>query len=141
KTSTWKSHWAFWCVLPVCLVRVNPRWSTRFWLRPWRISLTAPARCRGARCAWKVLSTWTNSCRSTSRRLGAPHGRTQLLIRACSTKSNLFAETQEAKVRGYKAGRFSFNVKGGRCEACQGDGTIKIEMNFLPDVYVPCEVC
>ncbi|UER54271.1 excinuclease ABC subunit UvrA [Kineosporiaceae bacterium SCSIO 59966] len=53
----------------------------------------------------------------------------------------LFAETTEAKVRGYMPGRFSFNVKGGRCEACQGDGTIKIEMNFLPDVYVPCEVC
>ncbi|MDU0967851.1 MAG: excinuclease ABC subunit UvrA [Actinomycetaceae bacterium] len=53
----------------------------------------------------------------------------------------LFAATPDAKVRGYGPGRFSFNVKGGRCEACKGDGTIKIEMNFLPDVYVPCEVC
>ncbi|WP_137744387.1 excinuclease ABC subunit UvrA [Robertmurraya siralis] len=54
---------------------------------------------------------------------------------------DLFAATNEAKVRGYKKGRFSFNVKGGRCEACRGDGIIKIEMHFLPDVYVPCEVC
>ncbi|CRH97398.1 excinuclease ABC subunit A [Streptococcus pneumoniae] len=53
----------------------------------------------------------------------------------------MFAQTNEAKVRGYQKGRFSFNVKGGRCEACRGDGIIKIEMHFLPDVYVPCEVC
>ena len=54
---------------------------------------------------------------------------------------DLFAQTNEAKIRGYKKGRFSFNVKGGRCEACSGDGIIKIEMHFLPDVFVPCEVC
>ena len=54
---------------------------------------------------------------------------------------DLFASTTDAKMKGYKKGRFSFNVKGGRCEACQGDGILKIEMHFLPDVYVPCEVC
>ena len=54
---------------------------------------------------------------------------------------DLFAATPDAKAKGYKKGRFSFNVKGGRCEACSGDGIIKIEMHFLPDVYVPCEVC
>ena len=53
----------------------------------------------------------------------------------------IFSQTIEAKTRGYKVGRFSFNVKGGRCEACRGDGIIKIEMHFLPDVYIPCEVC
>ncbi|HTW21814.1 MAG TPA: excinuclease ABC subunit UvrA [Mycobacteriales bacterium] len=76
----------------------------------------------------------------------SPIGRTPRSNPATYTKvfdriRTLFAETTEAKVRGYQPGRFSFNVKGGRCENCQGDGTIKIEMNFLPDVYVPCEVC
>jgi excinuclease ABC subunit A len=76
----------------------------------------------------------------------SPIGRTPRSNPATYTKvfdhmRKLFAETTEAKVRGYLPGRFSFNVKGGRCENCSGDGTIKIEMNFLPDVYVPCEVC
>src|SRR5690625_7806604 len=76
----------------------------------------------------------------------SPIGRTPRSNPATYTKvfddvRDVFAQTNKAKLRGYKKGRFSFNVKGGRCEACRGDGIIKIEMHFLPDVYVPCEVC
>ncbi len=76
----------------------------------------------------------------------SPIGRTPRSNPATYTKvfdeiRSIFAQTQEAKVRGYKPGRFSFNVTGGRCEACHGDGLIKIEMNFLPDVYIECEEC
>src|SRR5436189_3415634 len=93
------------------------------------------AACEGIECYDKVIDIDQS-----------PIGRTPRSNPATYTKlfdhiRELYSMTPEARVRGYKPGRFSFNVKGGRCETCKGDGTIKIEMHFLPDVYVPCETC
>ena len=101
-------------------------------------SRTAPGRHKaitGAEAIDKVIAIDQSPIGRTPRSNPATYTGVFDRIRA------LFAQTTEAKVRGYLPGRFSFNVKGGRCEACAGDGTLKIEMHFLPDVYVPCEVC
>ncbi len=98
--------------------------------------------CPVSTIASKGWSISIRSSISTSRRSGARRAPTPAPTPGCSTTSaSLFAELPESKIRGYKPGRFSFNVHGGRCEACQGQGQLRIEMQFLPDVYVPCDVC
>jgi excinuclease ABC subunit A len=93
------------------------------------------AGCEGIECYDKVIDIDQSPIGRTPRSNPATYADLFTSIR------ELYAQTQDARVRGYKPGRFSFNVRGGRCETCKGDGTIKIEMHFLPDVYVPCETC
>ena len=127
---------------PASPARASPRWSTASCTRRWPRSCTTPAPCPGRHRSITGIEHIDKSIHVDQ----SPIGRTPRSNPATYTGvfdhiRKLFADTPEAKVRGYQPGRFSFNVKGGRCENCAGDGTIKIEMNFLPDVYVPCEVC
>ena len=127
---------------PACPAPASRPWSTTSSTARWPASSTVRARSPGGTGVSPAPTRSTRSCTSTrarsdGRRAVNPATYTGVFDHI----RRLFAETTEAKVRGYQPGRFSFNVKGGRCEACSGDGTIKIEMNFLPDVYVPCEVC
>ena len=142
RASTSRSRWACSSRSPVSRARASPPWSTTSSTRRWPTSSTArgmvPGRHRtitGLEHLDKVVHVDQSPIGRTPRSNPATYTGVWDHVR------KLFAETTEAKMRGYLPGRFSFNVKGGRCEACSGDGTLKIEMNFLPDVYVPCEVC
>jgi hypothetical protein len=140
-TSTSRSRSAASSPSPACPARASRRWSTTSCTGAGASTLPRAA-CPGAHDRITGLEHLDKVIDIDQSPIGrTPRSNPATYTGVFTTIRELFAETPEAKVRGYLPGRFSFNVKGGRCEACQGDGTIKIEMHFLPDVYVPCEVC
>ena len=136
------SRWASSPPSPASAAPASPPWSTRSSTRCSPTSSTAPSRWPGGTRRVQGLEHLDKVVHVDQSPIGrTPRSNPATYTGVFDNIRKLFAETTEAKVRGYLPGRFSFNVKGGRCEACSGDGTLKIEMNFLPDVYVPCEVC
>ncbi len=127
---------------PASPARASRRWSTTSSTPRWPSRSTTPAPCPGRHQKITGLEHVDKVIHVDQSPIGrTPRSNPATYTGVFDHVRKLFASTPEAKMRGYLQGRFSFNVKGGRCEACAGDGTIKIEMNFLPDVYVPCEVC
>jgi excinuclease ABC subunit A len=122
--------------------RARARWSTRCCSRPWPTSCTARASAPGSHTAVLGLDQLDKIIAVDQSPIGrTPRSNPATYTGLFDVIRDIYSKTQEARARGYKPGRFSFNVKGGRCEVCRGDGQIKIEMHFLPDVYVPCEQC